>query len=151
MRTWLALVLVVLAASPVRAQSQAAVPPPVNPLLSEWKTPFGVPPFGEIRTEHYLPAFKVAIAQQLAEVEAIAKNPKVPTFANTIEALEASGGLLDRVNGVFGNLTSVESNDEMQAVDREVSPMLAAHQDDIRLNAALFQRVKTVWDARAKL
>jgi peptidyl-dipeptidase Dcp len=151
MRTWLALTLVALAALPARAQTQAAEAPPMNPLLSEWKTPFGVPPFSEIKPGHYLPAFKVAIAQQLVEVEAIAKNPKAPTFANTVEALEATGGLLDQVNGVFGNLTSVESSDEMQAIDREVSPMLAAHQDDIRLNAALFQRVNSVWDSRAKL
>jgi peptidyl-dipeptidase Dcp len=151
MRIWLALALVVLAALPARAQSPAADPPPANPLLSEWKTPFGVPPFSEIKSEHYLPAFKVALAQQIAEVEVIAKNPKAPTFANTVEALEASGGLLDKVNGVFGNLTSVETNDEMQAIDREVSPMLAAHADDIRLNEALFERVKTLWESRAKL
>jgi peptidyl-dipeptidase Dcp len=144
-------VLVVPAVLPARAQPPDADPPPMNPLLSEWKTPFGVPPFSEIKPEHYLPAFKVAIAQQLAEVDAIAQNRKAPTFANTIEALEACGGLLDKVNGVFGNLTSVESSDEMQAIDREVSPMLAAHQDDIRLNAVLFQRVKVVWDSRAEL
>ncbi len=151
MRIWLALALVALTAPPVRAQSPATDPLPANPLLSEWNTPFGVPPFSEIKPEHYLPAFKVAMAQQIAEVEAIAKSPAAPTFANTIEALEASGGLLDKVDGVFGNLTSVETNDEMQAIDREVSPMLAAHQDDIQLNAALFQRVNAVWDSRAKL
>ncbi len=151
MRTWSALVLIALAALPARAAAASADPPSVNPLLSEWKTPFGVPPFGEIKPAHFLPAFKVAIAQQLAEVDAIAKNAKAPTFANTVEALEASGGLLDKVNGVFGNLTSVESTDEMQAIDREVSPLLAAHQDDIRLNQALFQRVNAVWESRAGL
>jgi peptidyl-dipeptidase Dcp len=151
MRTWLALALVALAVLPAQAQSPSAEAPSMNPLLTEWKTPFGVPPFSEIKTGHYLPAFKVAIAQELAEVEAIAKNPKAPSFANTVEALEGTGELLAKVNGVFGNLASVESSDEMRAIDREVSPMLAAHQDDIRLNAALFQRVKTVWASRAKL
>ena len=134
MRTWLALAAVVLAALPAHAQSPAVSPPPANPLLSEWKTPFGVPPFDQIKPEHYLPAFKTAIARHNGEVEAIAKNPKAPTFANTIEALEASGELLDKVNGVFGNLTSAETNDELQAIDREVSPLLAAHRDDILLN-----------------
>ena len=151
MRTWLVLAAAALAVSPARAQSPAADATPVNPLLSEWKTPFGVPPFDQIRPDHYLPAFRVAIARDNGEVEAIAKNPKAPTFANTIEALEASGELLDRVNGVFGNLTSSQTSDELQAIDREVSPMLAAHRDDILLNAALFQRVKTVWESRAKL
>ena len=151
MRTWLALAAVVLAAPPVHAQPPAVSPPPANPLLSEWKTPFDVPPFDQIKPAHYLPAFKTAIAQHDAEVAAIAKNPKAPTFANTIEALEASGETLDKVNGVFGNLTSSKTSDELQAIDREVSPLLAAHRDDILLSDALFLRVKTVWESRAKL
>jgi peptidyl-dipeptidase Dcp len=151
MRVWLALALVVLAALPAHAQSSAADPPATNPLLSEWKTPFGVPPFDQIKPEHYLPAFEAAIARHNGEVEAIAKNPKVPTFSNTIEALEASGELLDKVNGVFGNLTSAQTSDELQAIDRKVSPMLAAHRDDILLSDALFRRVKAIWESRAKL
>ena len=151
MRTWFALALVALAALPAHAQTPAADPPAVNPLLSEWKTPFGVPPFDQIKPEHYLPAFQATIAQHNVEIEAITRNPKAPTFANTIEALEASGEALDRVNGVFGNLTGSKTSDELQAIDREVSPLLAAHRDDIRLSDALFRRVKAVWDSRAKL
>ena len=151
MRTWLILALVTLAALPAHAQSPAPEAPPANPLLAEWKTPFGVPPFDQIRPEHYLPAFETAIARHAAEVDAIAKNPQAPTFANTIEALDASGELLDRVDGVFSNLTSSKTSDELQAIDREVSPMMAAHADDIRLNDALFRRVKAVWDSRAQL
>ena len=91
MRTWLTLAALALAALPAHAQSPAVSPSPANPLLAEWKTPFGVPPFDQIKPEHYLPAFKLAIARHNAEVQAIAKNPKAPTFANTVEALEASG------------------------------------------------------------
>ncbi len=122
-----------------------------NPLLSEWNTPFGVPPFDRIRPEHYLPAFREAIARHKAEIDAIAGRKDAPTFANTIEALEASGQLLERVNLVFGNLSSAETSPELQAIDREISPVLASHGDDITLNEKLFQRVKTVWESRATL
>jgi len=151
MRTWLMLAFVALAALPARADTPAVTDAGANPLLQEWKTPFGLPPFDQIRPGHYLPAFRTTIAQHAAEVEAIAKNPKPATFANTIEALENSGVALERVNYVFDNLTSAKTSDEMQAIDAEVSPMLAAHADDVRLNAALFQRVKTVWESRARL
>jgi peptidyl-dipeptidase Dcp len=149
MRTWMILAVLALAARSAAAAPAAA--PPANPLLAEWKTPFGVPPFDQIKPEHYLPAFQTAIAQHRAEIEAIAKQPKPPTFVNTIEALENSGALLEKVDGVFGNLTSSRTSPELRAIDREVSPMLAAHDDDVRLNPALFQRVKAVWESRAKL
>ena len=126
MRTWLTLA-VVLAAVPACVSYAAGAAEAPNPLLSEWKTPFGVPPFDEIKPEHYLPAFRVAIERHLAEVEAIAGAKQPPTFANTIEALENSGLALERVNLVFGNLGSAETSPELQAIDREVSPMLASH------------------------
>ena len=122
-----------------------------NPLLQEWTTPFGVPPFGEIRPEHFTPAIEQAVAAQRAEVEAIAASAEPPTFANTIEALDGTGELLQRVTSVFSNLSSADTNAELQAINRETTPMLSALRDDIRMNPALFGRVKAVWDAREGL
>ncbi len=143
--------LCLLAASVAVAQPQPPNESSPNPFFAEWKTPFGVPPFDQIRTEHFLPAIQEGIAQHDREVRAIAKNAAPPTFENTVEALDASGRLLEKVSGVFSNLTSAETNDALQAVQKQVAPMLAAHRDDIRLDPALFQRVKAVWDARATL
>ena len=133
-----------LLAAPSAPQPAAA--PSGNPFFSEWTTPFGVPPFDQIRTEHFLPAIEEGIAQHGREVAAIAKSPAPPTFANTVEALDASGRLLEKVTSVFSNLTSAETSDALQAIQKQVAPMMAAHRDDIRLDPALFQRVKAVWD-----
>ena len=122
-----------------------------NPFFSEWKTPFGVPPFAEIREEHYLPAFREGIAQHDREVAAIAGSAEAPTFANTIEALDASGQFLERVGAVFYNLTGAETNLKLQAVNREVAPLMAAHRDDVQLDDRLWRRVKAVWEAREGL
>ncbi len=122
-----------------------------NPLLEDWTTPFGVPPFDRIREEHYRPAFEAAIARRRAEVQAIVNCAEPPTFANTIEALESSGRLLDRVTGVFFGLLSAETNDAHQATAKEVAPMLAALQDDILLDAKLFARVREVHEKRDRL
>ena len=122
-----------------------------NPFFAEWKTPFGVPPFTEIKEEHFLPAFREGMARQKAEVAAIAEAKDAPTFANSILALDLSGQFMDRIGSVFFNLTGAETNPKLQAVNREVMPLLAAHRDDINLNAQLFQRVKAVWEARATL
>jgi peptidyl-dipeptidase Dcp len=148
MRTWLTLALV-LAAVPACVSNAGSAP--MNPLLAEWKTPFGVPPFDEIKPEHYLPAYRTAIGRHTAEIEAIANATTKPTFANTIEALENSGQLLERIDLCFSNLGSAETSPELQAIDREVSPLMASHNDDITLNERLFQRVKGVWESRAKL
>ena len=138
-----------LLAAPSAAQPAAA--PSGNPFFTEWTTPFGVPPFDQIRTEHFLPAIEEGIAQHSREVAAIAKSPAPPTFANTVEALDASGRLLEKVTSVFSNLTSAETSDALQAIQKRVAPMMAAHRDDIRLDPALFERVKAVWDGRAGL
>ena len=135
-------------AVPLAAAPQA---PPPNPFFSEWNTPFGVPPFDRIETEHFLPAIEEGIAQHSREVEAIAKTPAPPTFANTIEALDASGRLLEKAGSVFSNLTSAETNDALQAIQKKVAPMLAAHRDDVRLHPDLARRVKAVWDGREGL
>ena len=120
-----------------------------NPLLAPWTTPFQVPPYDTIKTEHYLPAFKAAIAQNRKEIDAVVNNPAPPTFANTIEALENAGELLSKVQGAFGGLQSADTTPELQAINREVTPMLSAMRDEVRLNDKLFQRIKTVYDKRA--
>ncbi len=119
-----------------------------NPLLSDFDTPFGVPPFEQIKPAHFQPAFEEAIRQHEAEIEAIVNNTESPTFANTIEPLEYSGMLLSRVNLIFSSLTEAETNDELQAISKVVSPMLTEHSDNISLNDGLFARIKTVYDNR---
>jgi peptidyl-dipeptidase Dcp len=122
-----------------------------NPFFTEWKTPFGTPPFNEIENEDYLPAFKEGIRLQQEEIAAITANKEAPTFANTIDALERSGKLLDKVSGVFYNLNSALTSDTMQQIAKEVSPLLSKHHDDINLNAALFARIKSVYEQKSKL
>ncbi len=122
-----------------------------SPLLTPSTLPFGAPRFDEIRLEHYLPAFRAAIAAGRAEVDAIASDPAAPTFANTVEALEFAGADLDRVSGLFFNLLEAESDDAMQQVAEEVSPLLTEYEMYISLNGQLFARVKAVWDSRDTL
>lgn len=122
-----------------------------NPLLKEFKTPFGVPPFSKIKNEHYLPAIQEAIRQHKLEIAAISENSQPPTFANTIDALELSGDLLGRVTNVFDNMTSALTSDALQQIAREAAPLRSAHADDIRLNANLFSRIKAVYDQRQAL
>ena len=122
-----------------------------NPFLTEWDTPFGTPPFDKIKQGHYLPAFKKGIEEQKEEIESIIDNTEEPTFENTIEALEYSGSLLDKVSRVFNAMTDAMTNDELQAINKEVSPMLSKHNDDIYLNPELFERVKAVYDQREQL
>ncbi len=117
-----------------------------NPFLSPWNTPYEIPDFGRIKTEHYMPAFREGMAQQKAEIEAIVNNPEAPTFENTILAYEYSGRLLKEVSGVFFNLSECENSPEMEAIEEEVTPLLSAHGDDIALNAGLFARIKAVYD-----
>lgn len=122
-----------------------------NPFFTEWKTPFGVPPFDEIKIEHYLPAIQKGIEEQNAEIDAIVNNQEEPTFENTILAFDKSGALLQKVSGVFGPLSSANTNDEMQALARELSPITTAHYNNISMNAGLFKRIKTIYDNRDNL
>ncbi|MEJ2238643.1 MAG: M3 family metallopeptidase [Gemmatimonadales bacterium] len=122
-----------------------------NPLLDDWDTPFGVPPFHEIENEHYLPAFRAAMAEHDAEIDAIVQDPESATFANTIEALERSGKALSRVSNVFFAIESAHSDSTMREVARTVAPELAAHGDDVTLNRDLYARVKAVYDRRDDL
>lgn len=122
-----------------------------NPLLTAWTTPHGAPPFDQIEEAHFLPAFDAAMASHIAEIDSIAGNPEEATFENTLLALENSGSDLGRISRVFFNLTSSASNDEIRAIQREMSPRLAAHSAAITLNAALFARVDTLYQQRASL
>ena len=140
------LLLISLCAAPMTSKSGGA-----NPLLTDYGTPFDVPPFEKIEVRHYRPAVMEGITQHLAEIEAIATTAEPPTFANTIEALEFSGSTLNRVSLVFFLLNSAHTNDEMQALAREFSPLLSAHGDKIFLDARLFERVQAVWDDREDL
>ena len=118
----------------------------MNPFFEAYNTPFEVPPFDKIKNEHFAPALREGMRKHQEEIDAIANNPEAPTFANTIEAMENSGELLARVNLVFSNLNSANTNDTLQAIARELAPELSAHSDNITLNEKLFARVKSVWD-----
>ena len=122
-----------------------------NPLSVDSTAPYGAPRFDEIRNEHYKPAFEQAIREARAEVDAIVANPEAPTFANTIEALEFSGGKLDEISNIFFNLNEAHTNDTMQSLALELSPMLTAFGNDISLDPRLFERVKAVYDQRETL
>ena len=117
-----------------------------NPLLEPSPLPFGAPDFTRIRTEHYLPALKAGIEQARMEVQKIVENEAVPTFQNTILAFESSGLLLDRVSNVFFCLTSADKTDEIAAIQKEITPLLTAYENEISFNEKLFERVKYVYD-----
>ncbi|WP_076409409.1 M3 family metallopeptidase [Shewanella sp. UCD-KL12] len=122
-----------------------------NPFFKPYDTYLGIPDFDKIKPEHYLPAFKAGIAQHKAEIQVIIDNPEKPTFANTIEAMEFSGELTSKVASVFYNLTGADTNDALQKISKEVSPMLSSASDDVLLNDKLFKKVKAVYDSRDSL
>jgi peptidyl-dipeptidase Dcp len=124
-----------------RAPVTTLSPNEPNPLLEPWTGPFEAPPFDRLEPRHFPPAFDAALVQARAEIDAIAADPAAPTFANTIEALERSGRSLDRVGDVFFNLTGAHTNDELQAIEREIAPRLARHRSETYLNEALFKRI----------
>ncbi len=142
------------AASEPAAEAPQAAPAPAgraNPLMASWDTPSGAPPFSEIEPAHFIPAFEAAMERHNAEIEAIAANAAAPTFENTLLALETAGADLARISRVFWNLTSSASNDEIRAIQREMSPRLAAHAAAINLNADLFARVDALFQRRETL
>ena len=122
-----------------------------NPLLEPWTGPFEAPPFERIEPGHFRPAFDAALRDARREIDAVAADPAPPTFANTIEALERSGRSLDRVAGVFFNLTGAATNDELQAIEREIAPVLARHRNDTYLNETLFKRIDALKAEEANL
>ncbi len=122
-----------------------------NPLLSEWTTPFAIAPFDAISDDDFAPAFEEAVNRHKAEIKAIADNPEAPSFANTVEAMEAIGTDLDKVLSVFFTVAGADSTPAREALQREFSPKLAAHGAEISSNKALFGRIAAVWDARETL
>ncbi|WP_327681364.1 M3 family metallopeptidase [Kitasatospora sp. NBC_00458] len=122
-----------------------------NPFFRPSTLAYGLPPFAEIRPEHYLPAFERGMAEQLAEIAAITADPAPPTFDNTLIALERSGALLRRVRGVFDNQSSADTTPEVDRIDAEISPRLAAHRDAVHLDAALFARIEELHGRRHDL
>ncbi len=124
-----------------------------NPFFEyeNWTTPHGTFPFNEIQTKHYKPAFEEGMKRGLAEIDAIVNNPEAPTFENTIEAYNRSGKMLDLVASCFFNLASAETNEQMQELEVELSPMLSEYSTTILLNEGLFQRIKAVYDQRESL
>lgn len=121
---------------------------PENPFFAAFDTPYGVPAFDKIKNEHYLPAFKEGIKRHEQEIKAITDNKEAPDFENTILALDQSGEMLTTVSSVFFNLLSAVSSDSLQAIAKEVTPLVTDHQNNIMLNEDLFKRVKAVYDSR---
>ncbi len=122
-----------------------------NPLLAEWDTPFQIAPFGQIEDAHFEPAFEAAMQEARADIEKIAENPEKPSFANTIEALEASGEALDKVLSVFFSVAGADSNPKRQELQRAFGPKLAAYSSEVTGNKKLFQRIDVLWQSRDEL
>src|SRR5215468_20477 len=122
-----------------------------SPFFESWSTPFGVPPFDRIQPEHFPPAFERGMEDQIAEITAITHSSGAPSFANTIEALERSGRLLDRVTRVFFNLDSSNTNDTLEAIARDYAPKLSQHQMRIALDPALFARIAALHGRRGEM
>jgi peptidyl-dipeptidase Dcp len=123
----------------------------MNPFLEAYDTPFGVPPFQLIENEHFIPAFKAGIEQQEAEIDAIVNQTEAPSFGNTIASFDASGEILRKVGGVFYRLRSAETSDELDSIARILVPITSAHQSNMMLNPALFERVKSVYDNQEQM
>jgi peptidyl-dipeptidase Dcp len=140
-------------AAPAEAPAAVALnpEPATNPFFEEWDTPYGIPPFERIRDEHYKPAFERGIEEMRADVAAIRDNPAQPDFANTFEALELAGRMLDRVKRVFSNITNTDTNDVLQELEVEMSPVLTRESDAIYLDDAIWRRVSTLYERRDSL
>jgi len=122
-----------------------------NPLLADWTAPFGIPPFDQIAPEHFKPAFDAALSAHVAEIEAIKGDDRAPDFDNVIGALERAGQQLTRVASVFYNLTGSHTNEALQAVERDMAPVLARHYNAIHLDPDLYAKVAAVWQKRDQL
>ncbi|MBN2345599.1 MAG: peptidase M3, partial [Candidatus Aminicenantes bacterium] len=146
-RTGVVLAMVLLGLQPLGAQETQTD----NPFFLERATPFRVPPFDKITKEHYLPAFQEGMRRQQSEIDAIIADPEAPTFANTIAAMDHSGIFLSDVAAVFYALLGAETNPDLQALARQISPLLSAHRDNISLNEKLFARVQAVYAQRGGL
>ena len=150
-QTWTAVAVIAVATCPNQAQEVAEKFGPENPFFAPSTLPFQAPPFNEIKDTDYQPAIEAGIAQQVEEVKAIAENPEPPTFENTFVALERSGALLQRVSSAFNCVSSANTNPELQRVQQDEAPRLAANQDAIHLNGRLFARIRTIYNRRESL
>ena len=139
---------IIIAFATLMYSGRSISPKTGNPLIDGYDTPFGVPPFNKIKAAHYMPAFIKGFEEHNREIRAIINNPAAPDFENTIKALEYSGRLLTNVNRVFGSLSSANTNDTLQKINKELAPLSARHRDDISLNDTLFRRIKSVYDKR---
>ena len=119
----------------------------VNPFLTEWDTPYGIPPFDQFQIEDYIPAIEAGISQQEMEIKAITDNPDAPTFENTILPLELSGDILSKVSGVLYNITETDQTPELDSVMDAAIPLMTAHEDNISFNKDLYKRVAAIWNA----
>ena len=140
-----------LAAAVAVALCGCAEQKPANPLFSDFTAPFGIAPFEEITVDHFREGMLKGLEEQKKDVEAILNNTEAPTFENTIKALDQSGKLLKKVRGTFGPLSSGSATDETRALQKELSPIFSAHNDDIYLNPNLFAKVKAVYDNKENL
>ena len=117
-----------------------------NPFLTEWNTPYGIPDFGAVKEEHYIPAFEAGIAQQQEEINAIIANTEAPTFENVVEAYEKSGAILDRVVGVLFNVSETDATESLQQIVEQVLPLISEHSDNIFMNADFFKKVEVLYN-----
>ena len=117
-----------------------------NPFFKEYETNFKIPPFSQIKEEHFMPAFVKGMEEHNAEIDSIIKNTNEPSFDNVIAAMERSGSLLSRVSAVFFNLSGSTTNPEIQAIEKEISPKLSGHYDLISLNPEIFKKVRVLWE-----
>lgn len=140
-----AIVLLALAVSAAQPKEQG------NPLLEEWKTPFGAPPFDRIKNEHYVPAIREAMRREREAIDAVVSNREEPTFENTLEALESAGALLSRVENLMRAANSANTSDELQKITKELAPELSAHRDAILFNTKLYERIAFLYEKRETL
>ena len=142
------LLIIMMASAIAVASCNTEKKAPENPFFTEWNTPFGVPPFDQIENEHYLPAIDSAIALARINIAEITSGGEAPTFANTVAKLDRADDLLSRVGYVFYSQTSANTNDTLETLQMEIAPKVSAFSDELLLNAALFSRIKTVWENR---
>ncbi|MDR2010824.1 MAG: M3 family metallopeptidase [Bacteroidales bacterium] len=150
-KTFLILTIITLTIMIISCKNENKIQQSDNPLLAEWNTPFEVPPFDKIKDIHFEPAFEAAMNIQNENIQTIIENKEDPTFENTIEELEYSGLLLSRISGVFHNLASSNTNDNLKAISKRIAPKLSKHEDEISMNEKLFKKVEQVYMKKDKL
>ena len=118
----------------------------INPFLTEWETPYGIPDFGQIKEKHYIPAIELGIRQQQSEIDAIIANSDAPTFENVVEAYERSGAILDRVANVLFNISESDATESLQKIVEQALPLISVHSDNIFMNPYFFAKVEKLYN-----